>query len=46
VFKKLTNILGGHQSKKIGEAGNVDGAIEMVKLFVGQLIIDINIRDK
>lgn len=45
VFKLLTNILGGHQSKKIGDADTLDDAIKLIKLFVGKPVLNVSMKE-
>lgn len=45
VFKLLANILGGQQSKKIGDAPTWDGAIELLKTHIGRPVVGMVMKE-
>ena len=45
VFKLLTNVLGGQQSKKIGDADTLDAAVELVKNFIDKPVKNVVMKE-
>lgn len=46
VFAVSENVLGSRQTKKIGNASTWDGAVELAKLFSGEPVLRIQVKDK
>lgn len=46
VFAVSENVLGSRQTKKIGDAATWDGAVELAKLFAGNPVLRVQVKDE